>query len=492
MTNRWRRLKCGVLMLFLLSACGPKMTRVASPGVMEKKTPSSEADVPTPSGLPAKTKTPSPTSGGPFLLLQTGAAAYSMIDFSDLSIMPFDPPGPDQQYNLPENLSPSGTQMLFPVREDEVLIYSFITRKTHPIDILESDSNIFKPVLAASAAREALPGLKYSDEALLSAVKNAFVQSTSNIQWFKSDRYHLTALPGSETSTQLTLHDHLTGRRETLENQPGLVEAFWIGPAGEKVLVKKAYMFDPGVWQDDRYYVVDVRRKQANPIPLPENADNPRVFWFSPSKIGIIHHPAPIGGTDFSLVAVESTSRKLILDGQFDNLCQFGEGILTLHQDQESKTSTLTLRDLEGQVLQMQDHESVCFFSASISEASRLMNCGSESVLVEKQDEHLFVNPFREALSLLTPSPDGNLYIQVTQASTTMLLDKSLEEIQTLTLEAPPLEILWLPDSSGLLYRTPRTLYLYQLGSQNNTFLLESDLLGDYRNLNAVWIQLEE
>lgn len=493
MTARWRKIITTIpIMLFMLSACMPLPSQAAPTAVLETKAITQETKLPTSKVKPTQTTIPLQASGGPFLLLQSGVGAYSIINFADVSISPFDPPGPAQHYNLAENRSPSGTQMLFPVREGETQVYSFITGKTHTTYYHESDSSIFSPDTAAAAAREALPGLKYSDEALLSAVKNAFLQSISRIQWFQSDRYRLSVLPSGPASTQLTLDDHQTGMREALEELPALVEDYWVGPSGERILLKKGYMFEPGVWQDDRYYLVDVRKKQAEPIFLPQDADNPRVFWFSQGKVGVIHQPALSGGVNFSLVNVETHSQNLILSGPFDGLKPFGKLILTLRQDQEADTTTLTLWNQDGQVTQTQEIKGICFFSASLSEKMTAMNCGLESVLVETQDDNLTVKPFREALFLLAPSPEGRFYILVTQKSTTILLNYALQEVETLQLEAPPLEIRWLPDSSGFLYRTAGSLYLYQTTTKTDTFLIESDLFGDYRNLNAVWIQLGE
>ena len=476
----------------LLAACAPlpiQGTLTSSP------TPLTDINQPgtaTPIHQPARIQTPIRTNGGPFLLLQSSVDGYSLINFTDLSITPFDPPGPDRENNLTENLSPGKTQMLFQIRREEVGIYSFITDQIHTTYHLESDGNIFQTKIAVQDARKSLPDLKYSDEALLMAVKNAFLQSISTIQWFQSDRYRLTVLPSGETSTQLTLDDHQTGMRMALEDQPALVESFWPGPEGEKILLKKSFIFEPGIWQDDRYYLVDVRGQQAAPMPLPDDADNPGVFWFDSNTIGIIHHPAPAGGRNFSLVDIDSLSIELVVSGHFDGLRRFGTGVLTIHQDTEAEITTLNLWDLEGQRIDTQSLEGLCVFSASLSGDRLLMNCGLEGLLVTAQDQNLALSPFGEAVFLMSPTPDEEAFILVTQGSAVKLLDSVLKEIESLTLEAPPLEIRWLPDSSGFLYRTPRSLYLYEIQSKTNTFLIESDLFGDYRNLNAVWIHLSE
>jgi hypothetical protein len=427
-------------------------------------------------------------SGGPFLLIQTGVDVYSLINFADRSITPFDPPGPNVEVNLAENLSPSGTQMLFPTRSNEISVYSFLTGEVHTTYHLEEKSSLFQPELAATAAREALPGMKYSDQALLTGVKNAFLQSISAIQWFQSDRYLLTVLPATATSTQLTLDDTQTESQTPLEELPALVEDFWVGPDGERILLKKGFMFEPGVWQDDRYYIIDVSEKLAVPIPLPEDADNPRVFWFGSETIGIIHQPELAGGRDFSLVDAASLTQKRIISGPFNDLHRLSEGILTVHHEPEADITTLSLRDLMGSVLDSRQVKGLCFFSAIPGEDRLLMNCGLESVLIEIHGQSLSANPFGKPFFLLSNSPDDQSYILVTQDSEIKRLAPSLKEIEPLLLKAPPLEIRWLPDSSGFLYRTPHSLYLFDLQSKKNTFIIESDLFGDYRNLNAVWV----
>ncbi|MFW5714018.1 MAG: hypothetical protein ACOCYU_05045 [Brevefilum sp.] len=477
---------------FLLSACSLSLSpeKLASP--TETSAAASEPTLVGTTALPAPTVTADEASDGPFLLLQSDVGMYNFINFADLSISPFDPPGPNQQYNLAENLSPSRTQMIFPVLEDEILIYSFITGQAHTTYHLDSAESIFQPEQAASLARDALPGMKYSDEALLTAVNNAFQQSLQEIKWFTSDHYRLSVLPATATSTQLTLDDDRSGMREPLEFSPALVEDYWVGPTDDKILLKKGYMFDPGIWQDDRYYLVDVNESQADPIPLPENADNPHVFWFSGEKIGIIHQPELAGGMDFSVVDVTTLALDSVVSGHFDALRQLDNKVLIVNQDQEADRTTLTLKDLAGREIHSQEVERLCFFSAVLPHGQQAMNCGLESVLIKYQDQSLSVRPFNEAIFLLSASPKRDTTVLVTQNSTTFLLNESLEEIEKLNLEAPPLEVRWLPDGSGFLYRTTFGLYLYQIETNTSVFLIKSDLFGDYRNLNAAWIELEE
>ena len=455
-------------------------------------------DTPKPGGTATPTHPPSPTeaafafSGGPFLLLQSTVDAYSIINFTDQTVMDFDVPGFSQQINLAENLSPSGTQMLIPVAQDEIQVYSFVTGNTLTTYHLSSDSDLFQVDQAVEKARAALPDLKYSDEALLSAIKNALTRSKTNIQWYRNDRYRLIVLENSATSTQLTLDDQQTGMREPLEDQPALVEDYWAEPSGDWILIKKSYIFEPGVWQDDRYFLVDSQNRQAVPIELPEDADNPLVFWFAPGQVGIIHQPAPMGGINFSIVDTNSITTKLLVSGPFNGLRRFGEGLLTFAQDRENESTTLNLRDSDGQITQTEEIKGLCFFSVGVGRERVVMNCGLQSYMVEFQDQNLAVTPFGSALFLLASSPDGNMVLRLNQDSTAILLDGSLNEVGAIILESEPLEIRWLPDSSGFLYRTPLSLYFYQIETQTSAFLLDSDLFSDYRNLNAVWIRFDE
>lgn len=480
-----------LLLAFFLTACA-QQTPFGTPTSTVQST--TEESAPTTTTLTEQPTQAAPTiysTGGPFLLLQTSVDGYSLIDFADLSITPFDPPGPDREINLAENLSPSRTQMLFQLRKEEIGVYSFITGQIHTTYHIESDGNIFQTELAVQAAKEALPGLKYSDEALLMGVKNAFLQSIGTIQWFQRDRYRLTVLPAGEASTQLTLDDHQTGMRMALENQPGLVEAFWPGSDGKRILLKKGFMFEQGVWQDDRYYLVDVGKKQAVPILLPENADNPRVFWFSPSKIGIIHQPEPLGGRDFSLMDVASMETVQVVSGPFTDIHPLGAHLLSLHHDQQTQTSSLRSRSMISQdVFMTETIKGQCFVNARVDDRRLLLNCEEESILVE--EDALALTPFGKPIFLFARSPNRSTIVRVTKDGQTSILNAALESVEEISIEEDPLEIRWLPDSSGFLYRTPRSLFLFDLQSKKSTFIIKSDLFGDYRNLNAVWVQLSE
>ena len=322
-------------------------------------------------------------------------------------------------------------------------------------------------------------------------MKNALLQSKANIQWYQSDRYRLTVLESGATSTQLTLDDHQTGMQEPLEDQPALVEDFWIGPSREMILLKKGYMLDPGVWQDDRYYIVDSRTRQVVPISLPENTDNPHVFWFSPGQVGIIHQLAPVGGVDFSLLDVATMKTVQVVSGPFTGTYSLGTHLLTLHHDPQTQTSILRSRSITSQEIFTADIiEGQCFVITRVDERRLLLNCEEESILVE--EDALALTHIGKPIFLFVRSPNRSRIVRVTKDGETSILNAALELVEEISLEAGPTEIFWMPDSSGFLYRTPHSLFHYHIETKTNTFLLSSELFGDYRNLNAVWIRFEE
>jgi hypothetical protein len=107
-------------------------------------------------------------------------------------------------------------------------------------------------------------------------------------------------------------------------------------------------------------------------------------------------------------------------------------------------------------------------------------------------DPELTTTPFSGPIFQLVSSPDGNTWVLVERSGQTSLLDSTLANPQPITLEGAPLEIRWLPDSGRFLYRTLGQLYQYDPVSDQSALLLESDLLGDYANINAVWITLPD
>jgi hypothetical protein len=118
-----------------------------------------------------------------------------------------------------------------------------------------------------------------------------------------------------------------------------------------------------------------------------------------------------------------------------------------------------------------------------------ILNCETESLLM---DSDLETAPFSGPIFLLSGAPDGNTWIRVERSGQTTRLDSDLSNPQPIALEGAALEVRWLPDSTSFLYRTLGQLFLYDLAEEGSTLILESDLLGDYANINAVWIDISE
>jgi hypothetical protein len=114
-----------------------------------------------------------------------------------------------------------------------------------------------------------------------------------------------------------------------------------------------------------------------------------------------------------------------------------------------------------------------------------LINCATDSLLL---DENLDITPLGDRVSLLSSAPGGDNVIFVNQDGGTFLLNQISLERQPIPLEGTPLEIRWVPDGSGFLYRLSGELHLYDIDLKQSTLILTSAHLSDYSNINAVWI----
>lgn len=274
-----------------------------------------------------------------------------------------------------------------------------------------------------------------------------------------------------------------------VESMPALVEDFQVSPDGNFVLVKKGYIFDPGTWQDDRYYLIDMAQNTATPLTLPENVSNPTLSWFTNNLIGITHHIDIVGGTDFSLLDVHSLETNLLIKGSFSGIFPIGNNILILQHNREAQQTVLSLRKIDGQITSEAVIEDLCFFRAEIDAQHLLLNCEQESLILSV--EELTIETFDKPVTLFSPSPDRRFFPVLLREKGVKLCEDGLENCKGTSLEAMPSEFLWLPDSSGFLYRTPTSLYHFNLVNETSQFLISSDLFGDYRNLNATWISID-
>jgi len=435
-------------------------------------------------------RTPIPKSTDPFLLIQTDFDTYKILDVKNNQHQPFALPVGNQQYDLKKNLSPSGSLMLFPINGQEVVVFSLVTGKVVKTFDIHGVSKMFSSELAAEAAQNAFPDLNFTEEDFETAVTNTFTASMLNYKWFKNDRYLLITKIGDETNTHLYLYDLQSGTSDILESTGGLVEDYWVSPDGEMILLKKGLINDPLHWEDDRYYLLGIEDKSITAIQLPAEADMPSIFWFSTDYIGIIHQPEYVGGNNFSLLDITTMESRLVVPDNFIGVYSIKRKLLTLHQDKQESTTILKLRELTGEILQSKEVEDTCYVNAIVNEQGCLLSCETKSYLIEF--ESFSITPFVEPIQIFSLSPDGNKIIVINRQYQASLCDSDLVECQKLTLDGEPLEILWLPDSSGFLYRASSKLFHYDLVSCTKKILLSSDLFSDYRNLNAVWVNFGE
>ena len=439
---------------------------------------------------PAVTKTSTQTltqidlyaSDGAFLLIETDPYVYHVMDIRTGAITPFNLPESNEQYDLADSLSPSGTQIFLPINPEEVQIVDLITGDKRTA--LERNPIQFQPEQAVDSALESLPELAYSSETMHLALQTAYDDSIQNIQWYQDDDHLIWTMAGSEISTNLFLLNVETGEQVQLDNLPGLVQSAHVSPDGKTILLKKGFVVEPGIWEDDRYYLVTIDTKAAIPISLPEAVENPSLSWLTSQSIGIIHQTALIGGENYSIIDASSLQATPIVHGVFTSIHQFSGSFLVINQHQEENTTSLALIDTTGQQLHTIVLDQLCSLKAVVNQKI-ILNCAAESQLL---DSTLQMSGFNDPVSLLISAPDSAASVLVTRTDFILLLNSNLEIHQPLSLSGTPLEIRWLPDSSGFLYRTRGALYCYNLTSDEDRLLLTSNFFSDYTNLNAVWI----
>jgi hypothetical protein len=441
----------------------------------------------TPTPPPAVTPTLSFSSlKGSLLLIQTGYDEYQYLDPKNQTSIPIELPITDPQFRLSANLSPSGTRLFIQQEDRTGLVFDLKTGEV--IDIYDFNSPaLLDPELAFNAARSYLSEEDFPDEYLLDSVRQAYQQSMGIIRWYQSDRYHLTVHDTDEISTNLFLEDHQTGKRMQLEDQPGMVKDFRIGPDGNHILLQKGFVFLPGAWQDDRYYLLDLNLQTARPIPLPEGAINPAVTWFDQRSLQVINQVVFIGGTDVSLIDIVTMAETQIIRGDFSDLRRFNKDLLVSQWDSTENTTSLEILSPTGECITTQVIQDTCFYHTALGNTI-ILNCELTSIFV---DQDLNIQQLGDRLSLFSPAPDRNSIITVDQNERIGLLDREMQWQAELHLEGTPLEIRWLPDSSGFLYRSRGELYYYDLAEARSYFLLKSDIFSDYTNINAIWISFD-
>ncbi|MCB2210059.1 hypothetical protein KQH62_04105 [bacterium] len=465
----------------LLSSC----TAITSTGTNTPEPPipsTTPTYLPTQTSAPTATATRFPHSDGPTLLIQTDFESYEIIDFDLDNTYPIELQGVNPSDRLGGMLSPSGSRLLLKSVQDQIQILDLPTGSIEKFD--RTSSNAFQPEQAAEAALDALAGMKYSEEAALEAVKSAYGQSTQIIRWDQDDEHLFTVSGDSTAGTQLTSLDLNTGERTILEQEPVILEDFWV--RGDQILLKKGYVFEPGFSQDDTYFVLNRTTGEMTPISLPADADRPTLGWYGADSLKLTHQTDPAGGIGFSILDLDSLVWETVVQGAFSSINTYQDGWLLFTQDAAERTTTIQRLNAEGDPQTETTLPEPCFLNSLLGETI-LLNCETESL---KLDVALNTMTFNDPIFLLSGSPDGQTLILITRSDTIYRLASNLDIEETLTLEGVPLEIRWLPDSTSFLYRTKGHLYRYDLARDISQELLASDLLSDYTNLNAVWINL--
>ncbi len=480
-----------VIILFI-SACAPISPSEPEPLDSQPAiSPTSTEMVvtPTASYTPIPTQAPTlPLSAleGPVLLIQTGFYEYHYLSPKIQVHIPVELPITDPQFRLGANLSPSGDLMFFPQGDDNGLILDIRTGEVvHTYDF--SSPALFDPAQAVIEAQPLMTDLDLTEAALLDAVKQAHQSSIEQLRWFRDDGYHLSVHDSSETSTALFLDDHHTGVRLQLENEPGFVAEFRVGPDRNQILLKKAMVFQPGAFRDDSYYIINLEDQTTQAVQLPEDVQNPSVAWFSEHTLSVIHQTFMVGGTGYSLIDTRTMEASQIIPGEFSSLRRVGSHLFVIRQDHQTAQTTFELLTFEGEPIASQIIESRCFFQYAVLNHI-IIQCDLESIVL---DQELIIAPFFDSILSLTPAPDGSMFVMINRSDDSFLLDPNLNVQYELPLTETPVEIRWLPDSSGFLYRTHGRLYYYDVTSQSSHLLFESDIFSDYININAVWINME-
>lgn len=471
-------------MTLVLSACiGSKPDQDAPAGTTTKK---SATEIPGLTG--EETNSEQFQSEGPSLLLQTDIDTYEIIDVKNNQHLPFDQFG--GQHDLKKNISPGKSLILFQTNNGEIIIKSLaagnvVKRIDNPIF-----SSSFSPELTSEIILNTLSGLSLSEEELQDAISQSYDASILIIRWFNDDQHLFTVKPGGETSTNLHSYDIQSDTYNQLENEDGIVEAFWTSPDSNHVLLKKGFIIDPPYWQDDRYYLLDLEGGSVIQIDLPEDSERPSVFWFSTGYIGIIHQTELVGGSHFSVIDIKTMESRLVIHDSFTGLNHLGGDLLSLHQNDKSQTTFFKISSLSGELLKSVELDGICQINTLFNENECLISCEDKSYRLEL--ETLTIAPFDAPIRMVAFDPNHDQFLLIHVNGHINLCLNPLDECRELALRNEPIEILWLPDSSGFLYRAANTLAYFDLASQAEVLLLTSDFFNDYRNLNAVWLNKSE
>ncbi len=469
------------LLLTLFSSCNAFNLPINP----ESESPANPKPSPTPKdqNIFANTQIDKP---GPLLLIQTDIFEFQFLNPVTGKTSAFDFPIDDLQFRLQDHQSPSGNLMLIPSGDSTGKILDLQTAKVAQFYDFKGQI-LFNPEEAAAVAEPLINDASLSHSDILQSIIYAHDQSTQLARWFQSDRFHLSVKDTGSSSTGLFLNDHQTDHSRQLEAFPGFVYDVSISPFNDLILLKKGFIFTPTIKQDKLYYLVDANEFTTQSIQIPSDIINPSLFWVSNNMIGMVHRPHLSGGSGFTLYDVESHRFTRIIDSDFQDLRHFHDLFLVFKNYKETNSTVIELVSFTGESIAALNLEKRCRFQAAY--ASKFMiQCESTTYILDKQ---LGIKPFVDSFTLLSPSPDGQYYVMVNHQSKSFLLDDNFQIITELNLQDTPLEILWLGNAVGFIYRSLGQVYFYNLPNQTNNLLFESDIYSDYTNLNVILIDDE-
>jgi hypothetical protein len=211
------------------------------------------------------------------------------------------------------------------------------------------------------------------------------------------------------------------------------------------------------------------------------------VGWITEGWIGITHQNRIAGSENFSLINVEDMQIIPIRKGLFDAVRYQQSSLFFLSRNDDPWKTTLARYTQMALLEQEIIIDGFCsWLSPSYYNEKLILNCETKAYLV---DDSLKITEYFTPLALFAPAPDQQKAVVTAKNSSDVFLEQKQTGTPTqLALSDAPLEILWRPDSLGFLYRSLTDLYYYDLETSQETWMTGLNEIGDYTNLNAVWI----
>jgi len=442
--------------------------------------------------LPESTQTSSPSLEaleGPIILLQTKVDEYHLVDLNTLAQLPYKLPGQVLLDSLASYQSPGSQYLLYLIEQEQFIRIDVLSNQVQTYNIPVAVTSNFDIERSMKTIQDLLPNQFMTSDGARFAVEESLRKSNQIVKWFQDDESILLVREIGPNGTYVFSYNLENGTFTQLEDFPGIIEDFWLSPGGDQILVKKGIVSQPNIWQDDQYLIVDLSLATVKPLPLPQNISNPSVFWVSDDSIGVIHQLSFAGGEFFSIINIANMESILIVPTSFSSIKSLNTHLLSIHKDQEAGTSTLKLWQMSGELLNSVIFQDICSYKSKVDSKRVLINCSQTSFLIE--GESLSLSPLDVRISIFSRSPDRNYFILVTDSHQTYLVNPTFEDWNLLETSGDLLEVQWVPNSSGFLYRTATDLYHFDLTTMNNRYILTSDLFADYKNLNLIWIKTQ-